>query len=44
MSTKDIANLLNISLKGVEAARYRLRKKLSLESDVSLGEFLIGFR
>lgn len=44
MSTKDIANMLNISLKGVEAARYRLRKKLSLESDVSLGEFLIGFK
>lgn len=44
MSTKDIANMLNISLKGVEAARYRLRKKLRLDSGISLGEFLIGFK
>lgn len=44
MSTKDIANMLNISLKGVEAARYRLRKKLRLGSGISLGEFLIGFK
>lgn len=42
LSSKEIASMMNISLKGVEAARYRIRKKLSLPSDVSLSEFLMG--
>lgn len=42
LSSKEIAQLLNISLKGVEVARYRLRKKLQIpSSDVNLYDFLV---
>jgi ligand-binding sensor domain-containing protein/DNA-binding CsgD family transcriptional regulator len=41
LSSKEIAQLLNISLKGVEISRYRLRKKLQLSTDVNLYDFLI---
>ncbi len=41
LSSKEIAQLLNISLKGVEIARYRLRKKLQLESSVNLTDFIM---
>lgn len=43
-STKEIAKLLNISIRGVESARYRLRKKLLLEETDNLINFLIKFR
>lgn len=42
LSSKEIATLLNITSEGVKKARYRLRKKLNLSSDVSLQEFLIN--
>lgn len=41
MSSKEIAKLLNITTRGVELARYRLRKKLKLERDQNLVEYLI---
>lgn len=41
-STKEIARLLNNSTRAVEISRYRLRKKLNLEHDVNLTEFLIS--
>ncbi|ANI90683.1 hypothetical protein A9P82_07980 [Arachidicoccus ginsenosidimutans] len=42
LSSKEIAQLLNISLKSVEIARYRLRKKLSItDSNVNLYDFLV---
>ncbi len=41
MSSKEIASLLNISLRGVEIRRYRLRKKLMIDHDKNLSEFLI---
>jgi DNA-binding CsgD family transcriptional regulator len=40
ISTKEIASLLNISYRGVEINRYRLRKKLDIERDVNLPTFL----
>jgi ligand-binding sensor domain-containing protein/DNA-binding CsgD family transcriptional regulator len=40
LSTKAIADLLNLSIRGVESSRYRLRKKLSLANEVSLSDFL----
>ncbi len=40
-TTKEIANLSNISTRAVEIARYRLRSKLGLSHDVNLTEFLI---
>ena len=42
LSSKEIASLLNISTKSVEMARYRLRKKLELDHDQNLTEFLMG--
>lgn len=39
MTNKDIAPLLGISVRGVETARYRLRKKLQLEQDEGMGAF-----
>ncbi|GAB5551872.1 MAG: hypothetical protein Sapg2KO_14630 [Saprospiraceae bacterium] len=44
LSSKEIATLLNISDQGVKKARYRLRKKLGLPSEVNLQEHLINFR
>ncbi|RVU02436.1 transcriptional regulator [Mucilaginibacter limnophilus] len=41
LSTKEIAQLMNITIKGVEIARYRLRKKLSIQSDTNLYTFLL---
>lgn len=43
-STKEIARLLSLSTRGVESARYRLRKKLNLEENDNLVEFLIKFK
>jgi ligand-binding sensor domain-containing protein len=40
LSSKEIAQLLNISLRGVEISRYRLRKKLELLPEQTLVEFL----
>jgi DNA-binding CsgD family transcriptional regulator len=40
LSSKEIAQLLNISLKGVEVSRYRLRKKLALPTETNLNDFL----
>ena len=41
LTSKEIAQLLNISLKGVEISRYRVRKKLGLATEVHLYDFLI---
>ncbi|MEO1263579.1 MAG: two component regulator three y domain-containing protein, partial [Bacteroidota bacterium] len=41
LSTKEIASLMNISIRGVEASRYRLRKRLQLDSGINLTEFLM---
>ncbi|MEA4919041.1 triple tyrosine motif-containing protein [Proteiniphilum sp.] len=43
-SSKEIADMLNISIRGVEAARYRLRKKLSLGESDNLVDFMINFK
>ena len=40
LSSKEIAPLLNISIRGVEVNRYRLRKKMNLDRDVNLSEYL----
>jgi DNA-binding CsgD family transcriptional regulator/ligand-binding sensor domain-containing protein len=42
MSTKEIAEIMNISNGGVELARYRLRKKLGLNNKENLTGYLIG--
>ena len=40
LSSKEIAPLMNISYRGVELHRYRLRKKLDLNQEVSLSNFI----
>ncbi|HLO82459.1 MAG TPA: triple tyrosine motif-containing protein [Chitinophagaceae bacterium] len=40
LSSKEIAQLMNISVRGVEISRYRLRKKLGLSSEQSITAFL----
>lgn len=44
MSTKEIAQLMNISVRGVEISRYRLRKKLQIPTEMSLFDFLIAIK
>jgi len=43
LSTKEIAHLLNISVRGVEISRYRLRKKLQLDRSSNLQEYILRF-
>ncbi len=43
LTTKEMATLMNVSLRGVEASRYRLRKKLDLSSEANLTEFVMGY-
>ncbi|MBO3697506.1 triple tyrosine motif-containing protein [Roseivirga sp. E12] len=43
LNTKEIANLLNISVRGVEIGRYRVRKKLKLERKDNLSDFILRF-
>ena len=41
LSTKEIAQLMNISVRGVEISRYRLRKKLNIPTEMNLFNFLM---
>ncbi len=43
LNTKEIANLMGISLRGVEVARYRLRKKLNLNKGQNLTKFVLEY-
>lgn len=43
MPTKDMTSMQSLSVRGVEAARYRLRKKLNLPEGQSLVDFMIQF-
>lgn len=44
LSSKEIAQLFSISVRGVEISRYRLRKKLKLQSHQDLFEFLMNIQ
>jgi DNA-binding CsgD family transcriptional regulator len=41
LSTKEMAQLMNISVRGVEISRYRLRKKLKVATELNLFDFLM---
>ena len=41
LSSKEIAPLLNISVRSVEVKRYRLRKKMELEHEMSLTDYIL---
>jgi len=43
LSTKEIASLLNISSRGVEQSRYRLKKRLNLKSGEDLSKYISTF-
>jgi ligand-binding sensor domain-containing protein len=40
LSSKEIARLMNISVRGVEISRYRLRKKLQIPTEQTMNDFL----
>jgi ligand-binding sensor domain-containing protein len=40
LSSKEMSQLMNVTIKAVEVGRYRLRKKLHLQSETNLYEFL----
>ena len=42
LSSKEIAQLLNMTVRGVENSRYRIRKRLELDSSVNLTEWIIS--
>lgn len=42
LSTKEIASLLNISIRGVEISRYRLRKKLDIDRNLTFNDFFMN--
>jgi ligand-binding sensor domain-containing protein/DNA-binding CsgD family transcriptional regulator len=43
LSTKEMAQLMNISVRGVEISRYRLRKKLQIPTEMNLFTYLLDF-
>ena len=44
LTSKEIAPLMGISVRGVENHRYRLRKKLELDPDTDLTEFILTWQ
>jgi ligand-binding sensor domain-containing protein/DNA-binding CsgD family transcriptional regulator len=44
LNTKEIAKNTNLTIRGVEGARYRLRKKLGIKTNQSLTDFLIDIK
>ena len=43
LTTKEIAPLMNISTRGVETHRYRLKQRLDLSKEDSLTDYLNSF-
>lgn len=41
LETKEIASLMNLSIRAVENSRYRLRKKLNIQPSQNLNEFFL---
>jgi hypothetical protein len=41
LSSKEIADLMSISIRGVEKARYRIRKKFNIDPNIDLYQFII---
>ncbi|MBK7679967.1 MAG: triple tyrosine motif-containing protein [Chitinophagaceae bacterium] len=44
LSSKEIAPLMSISVRGVEISRYRLRKKLNLSTEANLVQYLLDLQ
>lgn len=43
LSSKDIARILNVTPRAIEISRWRLRKKLGIDSETNLVEFFMNF-
>ncbi|MBQ4818547.1 triple tyrosine motif-containing protein [Aquimarina sp. MMG016] len=43
LSSKEIAPLMGISYRGVESLRFRLRKKMNLDTSINLTDYIIRF-
>lgn len=43
LSSKEIAPLINITVRGLEERRFRLRKRLNLSSEQNLTEYIMSF-
>lgn len=43
LSSKEIAQIMNITIKSVELGRHRLRKKLGIDPNINLFNFLLNF-
>ena len=43
LTSKEIAQIMNITIKGVELGRHRLRKKLQIPTEINLVNFLLNF-
>ena len=43
LTSKEIAQIMNITIKGVELGRHRLRKKLGIQPEVNLVNYLLNF-
>ena len=44
LSSKDIMGILRISETGIKKARYRLRKKMKLDSKINLQDFMLSYK
>lgn len=44
LSSKEIAQLMSISVRGVEISRYRLRKKIGLPTETNLVQYLMDLK
>lgn len=44
LSSKEIANILRITDKGLKKSRYRLRKKFELDSKINMQTYLINYK
>jgi FixJ family two-component response regulator len=43
ISNQEMANLLNVTLRGIEASRHRIRKKIKLDREIALNDFIRNF-
>jgi hypothetical protein len=43
LSSKEIAPLINITIRGVEERRYRLRKRLNLPAELNLTDYILSY-
>lgn len=44
MQTKEIANILHIDARSVQASRYRIKKKMNLSENIDLKDYLLKFQ